>query len=36
MNAEQLIAFLKAKGKFKPALTDDSQFTVDIKKMCRH
>ena len=36
MNAEQLIAFLKAKGKFKPALTDDSQFTVDIKKICRH
>lgn len=36
MNAEQLIAFLKAKGKFKPALTNDSQFTVDTRKICRH
>ena len=36
MNAEQLITFLKAKGKFKPALTNDSQFTVDTRKICRH
>lgn len=36
LNAEQLIAFLKAKGKFKPALTNDSQFTVDTRKICRH
>lgn len=36
INAEQLIAFLKAKGKFKPALTNDSQFTVDTRKICRH
>ena len=36
LNAEQLIAFLKAKGKFKLALTNDSQFTVDTRKICRH
>lgn len=36
MNAKQLIAFLKVKGKFKPALADDSQFTVDVRKICQH
>ena len=36
MDAKQLIAFLKAKGKFKPASLDDSQFTVDLRKICRH
>lgn len=34
MNAKQLIEFLKLKGKFKP--TDETKFTVDSKKICRH
>lgn len=34
MNAQELIAFLKAKGKFKPA--PSSGFTVDSSKICRH
>ncbi|SCB72636.1 probable metal-binding protein [Gilliamella bombicola] len=36
MSAEQLIAFLKAKGKFKPSVTHGSEFTVDNKKICKH
>jgi probable metal-binding protein len=36
MNANQLVAFLKAKGKFKPTSADNSQFTVDTRKICRH
>jgi probable metal-binding protein len=36
MNAEQLIAFLKAKGKFKPSVAHKSEFTVDNKKICKH
>lgn len=36
MNAEQLIAFLKAKGKFKPSVVHESEFTVDNKKICKH
>ncbi len=31
MNADEIIVFLKEKGKFKP--TDDG-FTMDIKKVC--
>lgn len=36
MNAEQLIAFLKVKGKFKPSVSDDTEFTVDKKTICHH
>ncbi|OCG43768.1 hypothetical protein A9G35_09590 [Gilliamella sp. Choc5-1] len=36
MNAEQLIAFLKAKGKFKPSVDHETKFTVDNKKICKH
>lgn len=36
MNAEQLIAFLKAKGKFKPSVSTETEFTVDNKKICNH
>ncbi|OCG71427.1 metal-binding protein [Gilliamella sp. Occ3-1] len=36
MNAEQLIAFLKAKGKFTPSIAHESVFTVDNKKICKH
>ncbi|MWN06363.1 DUF2492 family protein [Gilliamella sp. Pas-s95] len=36
MSAEQLIAFLKAKGKFKPSVAHGSEFTVDNKKICKH
>ncbi|MBI0027685.1 metal-binding protein [Gilliamella apicola] len=34
MNAEQLICFLKLKGKFKP--DNNSGFTVNETKICRH
>lgn len=33
MDAEELIIFLKQKGKFMPT---DSGFTVDITKKCNH
>ena len=33
MDADKLIEFLKAKGKFMPA---DDGFTVDITKVCSH
>ncbi len=32
MDAEQIIEFLRAKGKFKPA---QSGFTMDISKVCK-
>ncbi|QIQ20960.1 YecH family metal-binding protein [Zophobihabitans entericus] len=34
MTAQELIALLKHKGKFKPA--GEQQFTVDSRKICRH
>lgn len=34
LNAEQLVAFLTQKGKFKAASTQ--QFTVDSGKICQH
>lgn len=34
MSAEQLIEFLKAKGKFMP--TNDAGFTVDTSRICNH
>lgn len=33
MNIDELIIFLKNKGKFMPS---DSGFTVDISKVCNH
>lgn len=33
MNVDELIAFLKKKGKFMPS---DNGFTVDISKVCDH
>lgn len=33
MNIDDLIIFLKNKGKFMPA---DSGFTVDVSKVCNH
>ncbi len=33
MDADELIGFLKGKGKFKPM---DHGFTVDLDKMCNH
>ncbi|NUF48661.1 YecH family protein [Gilliamella sp. ESL0250] len=36
MNAEQLIAFFKSKGKFKPSVVHESEFTVDNKKICKY
>lgn len=35
MDADQLIAFLKQKGKFKSDSPKDG-FTVDSSKMCKH
>lgn len=34
MNVDELIEFLKAKGKFMPA--DGNGFTVDKSKVCNH
>ncbi|KFA59629.1 metal-binding protein [Gilliamella sp. Choc4-2] len=34
MDAKQLIAFLKSKGKFKPV--NDLKFTINLQKICRH
>ena len=34
MNIDELIIFLKERGKFKPAKTGN--FTVDIDKVCNH
>lgn len=34
MNVDELIEFLKAKGKFMPA--DENGFTVDKSKVCNH
>ena len=34
MDVDELIEFLKIKGKFMPA--DDKGFTVDITKVCNH
>ncbi|MCX8600610.1 MULTISPECIES: YecH family metal-binding protein [unclassified Gilliamella] len=36
MNAQQLIEFLKQKGKFKPANIQQTAFTVNTDKICRH
>ncbi|OCG09105.1 metal-binding protein [Gilliamella sp. wkB178] len=36
MDAQQLINFLKERGKFKPADSNDTKFTVDTKKICNH
>jgi probable metal-binding protein len=36
MNAKQLIAFLKAKGKFKPSIANTTEFTVDKNTICHH
>ncbi|OCG01273.1 YecH family metal-binding protein [Gilliamella sp. wkB112] len=36
MNAQQLINFLKERGKFKPAVSNETKFTVDTKKICNH
>lgn len=35
MSIDELIVFLKHKGKFMPA-DDDKGFTVDISKVCNH
>lgn len=34
MNIDQLVEFLKMKGKFKPS--DETGFTVDMTKVCNH
>lgn len=34
MNIDQLVEFLKMKGKFMP--TEEAGFTVDISKVCNH
>ena len=34
MTAAQLVDFLSAKGKFKPA--EEGSFTVDATKVCKH
>ena len=34
MSAAQLVEFLEARGKFKPA--DGDTFTVDSSKICKH
>lgn len=36
MDAEQLITFLKEKGKFRPSLNKTTEFTVDNNKICHH
>jgi probable metal-binding protein len=35
MNIQELIQFLKMKGKFMPAVQEDG-FTVDVSKVCNH
>lgn len=35
MNIDELIEFLTRKGKFMPA-SQDSEFTVDMTKVCNH
>lgn len=34
MSANELIQFLKSKGKFKPV--KETEFTVDTRKICNH
>lgn len=36
MTAEELVDFLEARGKFRPASAGQTDFTVDSSKICNH